>query len=305
MARGEGAAESGRPAGRRASRATWATRPQCWPTRSSVRFRLDKELARLYVYASMLSDQDTRVSAPQGMQQEMQQLYCRLRRRGVVHAAGDSANSGARRSSGFSPRSRGWRRSRVPLRDIIRRAAHTLSRCRGEDPGRRPAAGRLRAQHLRHPRERRFPVPDDHAERWPVGEGRSGRIRRAADIAGASRPGSGRCRRSSRARRVPPYVRHDDELEHPEGVVLRARPEVFLDARGLARRTEYSRLRVHASHRRHRAAPADVPSVSPAAQAHDGHQRRAALLRSLRATRGVRKAAVHAGGGAKISWRPR
>ena len=36
--------------------------------------RLDKEIARLYVYASMLSDQDTRLSEPQGMQQEMQQL---------------------------------------------------------------------------------------------------------------------------------------------------------------------------------------------------------------------------------------
>ncbi|HEX9641038.1 MAG TPA: oligoendopeptidase F, partial [Candidatus Krumholzibacteria bacterium] len=36
--------------------------------------RLDKEIARLYVYASMLADQDTRVSEPQGMQQEMQQL---------------------------------------------------------------------------------------------------------------------------------------------------------------------------------------------------------------------------------------
>ena len=40
-----------------------------------LRFGLDKELARLYVYASMLSDQDTRESAPQGMQQEMQQIY--------------------------------------------------------------------------------------------------------------------------------------------------------------------------------------------------------------------------------------
>src|SRR5687768_4232267 len=30
--------------------------------------RLDKELSRLYVYASMLADQDTRVSGPQGMQ---------------------------------------------------------------------------------------------------------------------------------------------------------------------------------------------------------------------------------------------
>src|SRR5215203_4650563 len=36
---------------------------------------LDKELSRLYVYASMLADQDTRVSTHQGMQQEMQQLY--------------------------------------------------------------------------------------------------------------------------------------------------------------------------------------------------------------------------------------
>src|SRR5262245_44739900 len=36
--------------------------------------RLDKELTRLFVYASMLSDEDTRLSGPQGMQQEMQQI---------------------------------------------------------------------------------------------------------------------------------------------------------------------------------------------------------------------------------------
>ena len=36
--------------------------------------RLDKELSRVYVYASMLADQDTRASEPQGMLQEMQQL---------------------------------------------------------------------------------------------------------------------------------------------------------------------------------------------------------------------------------------
>ena len=40
-----------------------------------VRSRLDKELSRLYVYASMTADQDTRLSEPQGMQQEMQQLH--------------------------------------------------------------------------------------------------------------------------------------------------------------------------------------------------------------------------------------
>src|SRR6185436_3023367 len=37
--------------------------------------QLDKELSRLYVYASMRSDEDTRVSITQGMEQEMQQLY--------------------------------------------------------------------------------------------------------------------------------------------------------------------------------------------------------------------------------------
>ena len=37
-------------------------------------FRIDKEIARLSVYAGMLADQDTREAGPQGMQQEMQQL---------------------------------------------------------------------------------------------------------------------------------------------------------------------------------------------------------------------------------------
>jgi len=36
--------------------------------------RLSKEFSRLYVYASMMSDQDTRVSSYQGMQQEMAQV---------------------------------------------------------------------------------------------------------------------------------------------------------------------------------------------------------------------------------------
>jgi oligoendopeptidase F len=37
--------------------------------------RLDKELSRLYVFASMVADEDTRQSEPQGMQQEMEQIY--------------------------------------------------------------------------------------------------------------------------------------------------------------------------------------------------------------------------------------
>src|SRR6187399_1895024 len=37
--------------------------------------RLDKDLSRLYVYASMVADEDARLAEPQGMQQEMQNLY--------------------------------------------------------------------------------------------------------------------------------------------------------------------------------------------------------------------------------------
>ena len=37
--------------------------------------QIDKEISRLYVYASMMSDQDTRDEAHHGMQQEMVQLY--------------------------------------------------------------------------------------------------------------------------------------------------------------------------------------------------------------------------------------
>src|SRR6187397_343672 len=36
---------------------------------------LEKELSRLYVYASMLADQDTRASDTQGMKQQMQLLF--------------------------------------------------------------------------------------------------------------------------------------------------------------------------------------------------------------------------------------
>src|SRR5690349_18522644 len=38
-------------------------------------YALDKTLSRLYVYASLLADQDTRDAAHQGMQQELIQLY--------------------------------------------------------------------------------------------------------------------------------------------------------------------------------------------------------------------------------------
>src|SRR5215213_8214549 len=51
-----------------------ASSPQKLADALELTSRLSKEFSRLYVYASMTSDQDTRVSKYQGMQQEMAQI---------------------------------------------------------------------------------------------------------------------------------------------------------------------------------------------------------------------------------------
>jgi oligoendopeptidase F len=58
----------------RAFKGTLASSPQKLADALELSTRLAKEFTRLYVYASMMSDQDTRVSGYQGMQQEMAQI---------------------------------------------------------------------------------------------------------------------------------------------------------------------------------------------------------------------------------------
>jgi oligoendopeptidase F len=88
--------------------------------------RLDKELSRLHVYASMLSDEDTRISSAQGMQQEMQQLYARFGAEAsyiepeVVKLGSTAIEQAIKSESRLAPFA-------FNLRDIIRRAAHTLT----------------------------------------------------------------------------------------------------------------------------------------------------------------------------------
>ena len=65
-----------------------------------------EDLSRTYVYASMMSDEDTRVSNYQGMQQEMVQLGADLGAETAVHGAGDPED---RRRRARHVR---WRRSR-------------------------------------------------------------------------------------------------------------------------------------------------------------------------------------------------
>jgi oligoendopeptidase F len=62
----------------RAFKGTLGSSPQKLADALELSSRLSKELSRLYVYASMKSDEDTRVSTYQGMQQEMAQVGASL-----------------------------------------------------------------------------------------------------------------------------------------------------------------------------------------------------------------------------------
>jgi oligoendopeptidase F len=87
---------------------------------------LDKELSRLYVYASMLSDEDTRLSGPQGMQQEMQQLFARFGAEAafIEPEILKTGKAVVDASLAAEPRLKTYA---FLLNDIFRRAPHTLS----------------------------------------------------------------------------------------------------------------------------------------------------------------------------------
>jgi oligoendopeptidase F len=88
--------------------------------------RLDKELSRLYVYASMLADQDTRESGPQGMQQEMQQLAASFGAQ-AAYIEPEILKIGGTTIDTFIAREPRLEIYTFYLRDIARRAPHTLS----------------------------------------------------------------------------------------------------------------------------------------------------------------------------------
>jgi oligoendopeptidase F len=110
----------------RAFKGTLATSPQKLGDALELVSRLSKEFSRLYVYASMTSDQDTRVSLYKGMQQEMAQL-------GATFGAETSFTEPeilkidpAKIESFISSEPR-LKVYSFYLHDILRRRAHTLS----------------------------------------------------------------------------------------------------------------------------------------------------------------------------------
>jgi oligoendopeptidase F len=88
--------------------------------------RLDKELSRLYVYASMVADEDSRLSEPQGMQQEMQNLYATFGA-SASFVEPELLRVGAPTIERFLAAEPRLAPYAFMLRDVVRRAAHTLS----------------------------------------------------------------------------------------------------------------------------------------------------------------------------------
>jgi oligoendopeptidase F len=89
-------------------------------------FALDKELSRLYVYASLLADQDTRDSQHEGMRQEMTQLAANFSAQAsfVEPEVLKAGKATIEKYLAAEPRLKVYR---VYLEDILRREAHTLT----------------------------------------------------------------------------------------------------------------------------------------------------------------------------------
>ncbi len=86
---------------------------------------LDKELSRLYSYASMLADQDTRDSQHQGMRQEMAQLASAFGAE-AAFIEPEVLRIDKSRLETFVASEPRLKVYRFPLDDIVRRAPHTL-----------------------------------------------------------------------------------------------------------------------------------------------------------------------------------
>lgn len=89
-------------------------------------FDLRKTLARLWAYAMMRGDEDTRQSGPQAMQQELEQLGAELGAR-CAYLEPEILALGQERLERFIAAEPRLEAVRAFLEDILRRAPHTLT----------------------------------------------------------------------------------------------------------------------------------------------------------------------------------
>jgi oligoendopeptidase F len=110
----------------RAFKGSLTSSPQKLADALELSTRLGKEFARLYVYAGMMSDQDTRVSTYQGMQQEMAQLGAAFGAE-TSYVEPEILKSDAATVEGFIGKEPRLKVYSFYLHDILRRRAHTLT----------------------------------------------------------------------------------------------------------------------------------------------------------------------------------
>jgi len=87
---------------------------------------LEKELSRLFVYASMMADQDTRAAEAQGMRQEMQLIYAEFGTQ-ASYIEPEILKVGSATIDAFLAAEPRLNVYAFYLRDIVRRAPHTLT----------------------------------------------------------------------------------------------------------------------------------------------------------------------------------
>src|SRR5712691_820222 len=143
-------------------------------------YALDKELSRLYAYASMLADQDTRDAQHQGMRQEMIQLASAFAAQ-AAFIEPELLRAGKTTLERFVAEEPRLKVYRFYLENVMRRAAHTLTDNEEKT------------------------LSDGHAQRWPVGQARSGGVQRSADAAEPRRPRQSHDGLLSIARRIRPH----------------------------------------------------------------------------------------------------
>ena len=107
-------------------RGTLLSSPQTLADALEKMSTLDKELARLYVYASMLADEDTRDGGHQGMKQEMVQVAAAFAAE-ASYVEPEILRGDKATLEKFIASERRLTVYRFYLEDIIRRAAHTLT----------------------------------------------------------------------------------------------------------------------------------------------------------------------------------
>ncbi len=267
--------------------------PQALADALDLRARLDKELTRLYVYASMTADQDTRLSEPQGMQQEMQQLHAEFSAQ-ASYMQPEILRIGGPAIEGFIAAEPRLATHAFPLRDVIRRAAHTLT-----DAEEKILAD---AQPLAGSAPNIYGILANADFPYPtitISDGRAVKLDQAGYAELRTLPN-----RADRELAMSTFFNALGGFRRTFGTTMNSsiqRALFYSKTRKYAStleasldRLQHPAVGVHAPDRGRAPPPADVPPLSAAAEADAGDRRRSALLRSLCAAGRVGESALHA-----------